>query len=186
MDLVRRMKMGSVVKCVALYARPFWRERGTSGHFWTNRGPVSFGYDTGTPAGSYGKLTAFAVARGAEALAKLDAGERKRVVLAELVRFFGAEAASPVAYRDVVWTDEEWSGGGYTAHTPPGSLADGDACLREPLGVLSWAGTETSTEWAGYMEGAVESAERAAREVDARLREARPSARSMATAESPL
>lgn len=37
--------------------------------------------------------------------------------------------------------------------------------LREPVGKLYFAGTETSTEWSGYMEGAVQAGERAAREV---------------------
>ena len=43
-------------------------------------------------------------------------------------------------------------------------LAYGPA-LREPVGRIHWAGTETSTYWNGYMDGAVRSGERAAREV---------------------
>lgn len=39
--------------------------------------------------------------------------------------------------------------------------------LREPVGRLHFAGTETATEWSGYMEGAVQAGERAAREVRA-------------------
>ena len=37
--------------------------------------------------------------------------------------------------------------------------------LREPVDKLYFAGTETATEWSGYMEGAVQAGERAAREV---------------------
>ncbi|MCP5014850.1 MAG: hypothetical protein GY938_06140 [Ketobacter sp.] len=37
--------------------------------------------------------------------------------------------------------------------------------LRAPLGNVFWADTETSDYWAGYMEGAVRSGLRAAREV---------------------
>ena len=37
--------------------------------------------------------------------------------------------------------------------------------LRKPLGRLYFAGTEAATEWTGYMEGAIQSGERAAREV---------------------
>ncbi|XP_078795613.1 amine oxidase [flavin-containing]-like isoform X2 [Oryzias latipes] len=37
--------------------------------------------------------------------------------------------------------------------------------LREPVGRLFFAGTETATEWSGYMEGAVQAGERAAREI---------------------
>jgi monoamine oxidase len=41
--------------------------------------------------------------------------------------------------------------------------------LREPIGQLHWAGTETSPVWCGYMDGAVRSGERAAMEVSAAL-----------------
>ena len=36
--------------------------------------------------------------------------------------------------------------------------------LRQPVGRIHWAGTETSDYWNGYMDGAVRSGERAARE----------------------
>jgi len=37
--------------------------------------------------------------------------------------------------------------------------------LREPVGVIHWAGTETSPAWNGKLEGAVCSGECVAREV---------------------
>ena len=37
--------------------------------------------------------------------------------------------------------------------------------IRKPVGNIHWAGTETSTFWNGYMDGAVRSGERAAQEV---------------------
>jgi monoamine oxidase len=37
--------------------------------------------------------------------------------------------------------------------------------MRQPVGAIHWAGTETSTYWNGYMDGAVRSGERAAKEV---------------------
>ena len=37
--------------------------------------------------------------------------------------------------------------------------------IRRPHGRLYFAGTETATRWSGYMDGAVEAGERAAREV---------------------
>jgi monoamine oxidase len=44
-------------------------------------------------------------------------------------------------------------------------LLDHGPALAEPVGRIHWAGAETASAWNGYMEGAVESAERAAREV---------------------
>jgi monoamine oxidase len=41
--------------------------------------------------------------------------------------------------------------------------------LRAPIGTLHWAGTDTSPEWNGKMEGALRSGERVAEEVLAML-----------------
>ena len=41
--------------------------------------------------------------------------------------------------------------------------------IRKPIGRLYFAGTETATQWSGYMEGAIQAGERSAREVS-RLR----------------
>jgi monoamine oxidase len=40
--------------------------------------------------------------------------------------------------------------------------------IRKPFGRVHWAGTETSTYWTGYMDGAVRAGPRAAREVSDR------------------
>jgi monoamine oxidase len=37
--------------------------------------------------------------------------------------------------------------------------------LRDPVGPLHWAGTETATEWCGYLDGALSSGLRAAEAV---------------------
>lgn len=37
--------------------------------------------------------------------------------------------------------------------------------IRQPIDRIYFAGTETATQWSGYMEGAVQAGERAAREV---------------------
>lgn len=48
---------------------------------------------------------------------------------------------------------------------PPGLLTGHGDALRVPYGRIFFAGTETSYKWSGYMNGAVEAGERAAREV---------------------
>jgi monoamine oxidase len=63
------------------------------------------------------------------------------------------------------WTDEKWSRGCPVGIYGPGTmLAYGDQ-IRQPVGRIHWAGTETSTYWNGYMDGAVRSGERAAAEI---------------------
>ena len=48
---------------------------------------------------------------------------------------------------------------------PPGGMTPFGEALRRPCGRIHWAGTETARAFCGYMEGALEAAERAALEV---------------------
>jgi monoamine oxidase len=86
-------------------------------------------------------------------------------VLASLAGYFGPRAAQPDDYVEQDWSAEEWTRGCYGAHMPPGVLTQFGPVLREPVGRIHWAGTETATEWSGYMDGALTSGERAAAEV---------------------
>ena len=52
----------------------------------------------------------------------------------------------------------------------PGSITQYGDLIRKPFRRVHWAGTETSTYWSGYMDGAVRSGERAAVEVLEKLR----------------
>jgi monoamine oxidase len=67
---------------------------------------------------------------------------------------------------DKLWSEEPYIGGCYTTYYPPGVLSRYGPAIREPIGSRIYlAGTETALQWTGYMNGAVESGERAAREV---------------------
>jgi monoamine oxidase len=167
--LTQRMAMGSVVKCMAIYERPFWRERGLSGAITSVTGPVSVGFDNSPPDGSPGVLMGFLEGGAARSHADLSQDERRRAVADSFARMFGPEAAEPIGYVDRSWRSEEWSRGCYGGFMPPGAWIDHGSALRDPIGPLHWAGTETATVWNGYMDGAVTSGERAASEVLAAL-----------------
>jgi monoamine oxidase len=159
------MAQGSVVKCMAVYDRPFWRERGLSGQLTSTRGPVSVGFDNSPPDGTPGVLLAFLEGRAAREGARLDPAQRRAAVLGCLARAFGPEAARPDHYVDKAWANDEWSRGCYGGFMPPGAWLDHGSALRAPIGPIHWAGAETATVWNGYMDGAVSSGRRAAAEV---------------------
>ena len=52
---------------------------------------------------------------------------------------------------------------------PPGPWTAFGAWVRRPVGPIFWAGTATSDEWTGFLDGAVRSGLRAAGEVADRL-----------------
>ena len=80
-----------------------------------------------------------------------------------------ARAQKPTAVYEKDWAGDTWARGCPVGVMAPGTLYDFGPTLRAPLGKIHWAGTETSDYWAGYMDGAVRSGERAAAEVVAAL-----------------
>lgn len=116
-----------------------------------------------------GALVGFVVGNEARVWSERDPGERRERVLADFARYFGPRAAEPLEYVELAWSNEPWSAGCYAGNPTPGTLSEYGETLREPVGRIHWAGTETATRWCGYMDGAVRSGERAAREVSDRL-----------------
>jgi monoamine oxidase len=164
-QLTQRMPLGSVVKCVAIYDRPFWREKGLSGEAITDEGAVKLVFDDSPEDGSHGALLGFMLGADARSWGDRSDAERREAALGSFARLFGPEAARPAEYIDKSWASEVWSRGCFAGVLPPGALTTLGTALREPVGPIHWAGTETATVWNGYMEGAVESGERAAHEV---------------------
>jgi monoamine oxidase len=163
------MPMGSVIKVVATYARPFWREAGFSGEAVSDAGPVRLCFDDSGPEGHHPALVGFFLGDSARAWTGRPAGERQRAALQCFARFFGPAALQPTAVADLDWMAEPWSAGCYVGLPRPGVLSSIGEALRQPFGRVHWAGTETALEGCGYLDGAVESGERAATELAARL-----------------
>ncbi len=158
-----RMPMGSVIKCIASYDRPFWREAGYSGEAISTTGIVRATFDDCSRDGDHAALVAFIVGDAAKQLR--DSPDRQQRVIAELVTLHGPAAGSPIAYVDRDWQAEEWSAGCYVGVMPPGVLSEAGNQLRAVCGRLHFAGTETAVHHVGYIEGAIESGERVAREI---------------------
>jgi monoamine oxidase len=172
--LTQQMPQGMTTKCQAVYDSPFWRREGLSGEAISDRGAVGVIYDNSPPEGSPGVLLGFLTGSGAREVADLPAERRKEIVLDCFVRFFGEHARTPAQFIERSWEREEWTRGCPTCRFPPGGWTAWGPYLREPVGRIHWAGTETATVWSGYMEGAVQSGERAAQEALASLSRAAP------------
>ncbi len=160
-----RLRPGRLTKCMALYERPFWRDDGLSGEAVTDAGPVTLTFDSSPRDGSAGVLLGFVGGPEADGMGRMSEGERRAAVLECFARLFGPRAERPLAYAEQEWSAEEWSGGGPTSNFGPGGWTACGQALREPVGRVHWAGTETATVWSGYMEGALQAGERVAAEV---------------------
>lgn len=156
LGLLQRSPMGSMVKMLALYARPFWREQGLNGLGIGNLPTLELTVDCSPPGGP-GILAGFIAGERAVRWQRLGEAERRRAVLQDLVSWWGAEAAEPADLVLHNWNAEGWTGGAFTSFLTPGAWTTYGSIAQEPHGRVVWAGTEAASRWPGYFEGAIEA-----------------------------
>jgi monoamine oxidase len=163
--LYRAAVAGPESKTLVVYDTPFWRDDGFSGQSADPHSASEVTIDASPADGTPGVLGSFTFGSVAANLEQLDAGERRKYVLEALTGRFGPKAANPVDFIETAWWNEKWTRGCSMAHFPPNILTRYGNLLREPLGRVHWAGTETSTMSHGAIDGAIRSGERAATEI---------------------
>lgn len=154
--------MGDVVKAVAVFDQPFWRELGLSGSAISYAGPFREFHDHSGPDGTPAAIFAFAPAAVFSGIgtAAIDGYFRD-----QLGRLFGQEAR---ACREIHIAD--WSTERFTAPQTP-AASTSSAGFSAPAfrdasnGRIHWASTEISAAYAGHLEGAIHAGRHAARSV---------------------
>ncbi len=99
--------------------------------------------------------------------------ERGRAVIEHLRKIFGFTddallnpSDPPANYEDENWPAQAAFGlPAPGAMMPPNTLSRFGSALRTPVGPIHFAGSESATDWCGYMSGAVQAGFRAATEV---------------------
>jgi monoamine oxidase len=168
-QLTQRLPNGSAMKAFFVYSEPFWRTAGFNGQLISDVGPARMSNDTCIPGDDRGVILLFLEGDQARTVGRLPEADRRAAMTAELVRHFGSQAAHPDFYVDGEWSDRQWTRGCYNANHGPHVWTKYGPALTVPVGAIHWASTDTATHWSAYMEGAVDSGERAAREVIASL-----------------
>ncbi|XP_064615437.1 LOW QUALITY PROTEIN: amine oxidase [flavin-containing]-like [Liolophura sinensis] len=165
-QLLQRVPMGSVIKTVMFYKTAFWRDLDLNGTCMSEDGPVGCSMDDTKPDGSSPAIMGFILADKSRQLCQLAEKERQQALCQHYATIFRCDKfLKPIGYLEKDWMSEEYSGGCFVSSLPPGVLTSYGRVLREPLGNVHFASTETATYYAGYMEGAIQAGERAAREV---------------------
>ncbi len=164
-QLTQRSFMGSAIKVHVVYDQPFWRQAGLSGHATSDTGYVQLTFDQSHPDRAEGILVGFIDSHVARAASRLTEQQRRAAVIDDLAGIFGDQARHPIAYYERSWLEEEWSRGCYVGMLAPGTWSSLGEALRQPVGPIHWAGTETALIWNGYMDGAIRSGEDAADKV---------------------
>jgi monoamine oxidase len=156
--------MAESIKVALSFDEPFWRDDDSSGTIFSNVGPVSEMYDHSE--GDRYALKGFMN----PAYHEVTREQRKEVILDQLRRFYGSKVDTYGSYHELVWSKEPFTYSSYNEPVIP-HQHNGDRRFQKPLmdGKLLLAGSETATEFPGYMDGAIESAQRVAQQLQTEL-----------------
>lgn len=163
--LLQQMPAGSVIKFQVGYDSPFWRRDGLSGFVLSLDDEFNVVFDNSPPDASCGVLVGFLEGAHARKAALCSAEQRRELVVAALVKYFGPQAAQPFDIVEQDWNAEEFTRGCYGGRLGAGAWTQYGKALAAPVGRIHWAGAETSDVWNGYMDGAIRSGRRAAAEI---------------------
>jgi monoamine oxidase len=161
--MVDQVSYGAVTKVLIQYRKRFWKERGWNGRLVSDTPIVMTWHATSHLEDDAGIITAYT---GGEPGAKLSAlSDAKRISSAvnEIERLFPGSSELIEHTATIAWLNEEFTRGSYMA-LAPGEVTSHWETLMKPAGRLFFAG-EHATALQGYMEGAVESGQRAARTI---------------------
>jgi monoamine oxidase len=153
--------MAGSIKFVLEYSQPFWRKNGYSGMLYSHVGIVSEMYDhTNFEEDKFG-FTGFLNASSSTYTREL----RKELVLKQLEELLGKDASTPLSYQEKIWTDEFILNGNPLISRPHQN--NGHPLFQESYmgGKLLFSGTESVSEFSGYMEGAIRAAKTILKEI---------------------
>jgi len=147
-------RSGTVIKALFRYERPFWHDIGRSGMVMWRDVHGLFACDASRD-GEHAALVVFV--GGPLAVAWGERGEAavRAEIIERLVAALGPEAAEPLDILMRDWTDDPWSGGGYSDVVVDAGATEAEATLRAGAWPLLFASSELSPSFPGYIEGAV-------------------------------
>ena len=158
--MVNEVSYGAVTKVMIEYRKRFWKDIGWNGRLATDA-PIVYTWDaTSHVEGEHGIITVYTGGDNATKLSALTAEERINLAVSEIDKIFPGVSDLIENTATVAWPNEPYTRGAYMA-LAPGEVTAHWKTLQEPAGRLFFAG-EHATPIQGYMEGAVESGQRAA------------------------
>lgn len=150
--------MAPHAKYIAVYDEPFWRGMGLSGAARSAAGPLGEIHDASLPGGRAALFGFFGVPAGVRK--RVPEEELRVLCRAQMVRLFGAAAATPQA--EYI---KDWASDGYTATAADlgeaGQHAGAPAATPASgpwRGRLTGIASEWSPQFPGYLAGAIEAA----------------------------
>jgi len=158
--LVQEISYGAVTKVMIQYRKRFWNEIGWNGRIGSDL-PIGYAWHATSHLESEdGILTVYTGGEPGVKLSALSDEARMRVAAGELEKLFPGSSGLIEHTETMAWINEPFTRASYMA-LAPGDVLKHWKTLFEPAGRLFFAG-EHATAIQGFMEGAVESGQRAA------------------------
>ncbi len=153
----------SVVRVFMQTRKRFWVDDGLTGSATTDL-PIMTAYDKAHYLhGTRGMLEVYAAGEKARKLAAMKADERLSFTVKQMEMILPNIRQHYEGGASVCWDDEQWTRGAY-AWFKPGQMESFLPHFAKPEGRVHFAGDHLSP-WPGWMNGALQSGNRAAREV---------------------
>jgi monoamine oxidase len=162
---IRELKLTPVTRTYQQFRTRVWEQDRLSGYGITDLGIQNTYSPTLTQAGPRGILASYAGGQRALDLGAMSEDDRQDFVLRKMGSLFNGLNSQYQSGTSYVWHEDEWARGGF-AYFEPGQMATLLPAAQRPEGRVHFAGEHTSV-WHGWMNGALESGNRAAEEVNA-------------------
>lgn len=167
--MIHEVSYGAVTKVLIEYRKRFWLEKGWSGRLFTDL-PIGLTWDaTSHLENEHGIITAYTGGKPAEILSDLSDAERTKTAIDVIEKIFPNSSNLIEQTKTIAWRNEPFTRASYMA-LAPNQVMEHWQTLFTPAGRLYFAG-EHATPIQGYMEGAVESGQRVAKEIMIKLQE---------------
>ena len=161
--MVNELSYGTVTKVMIEYRKRFWHAHGWNGRLNTDLPIVLTWEATSHLESEHGILTAYTGGQPGADLSALSDKERINTAISVIEGIFPGSSDLIETTRTVAWVNEPYTRCSYMAYAPNQVTAYWQT-LFSPAGRLFFAG-EHATALQGFMEGAVESGQRAASEI---------------------
>lgn len=161
--MVNEISYGAVTKVMIQYRKRFWDEQNWNGRMNSDL-PIGYiWHATSHLEHQSGILTAYTGGTPGAKLSALSNEERIQVAVNEIEKIFPGSSALIEHTETAAWLNEPFTKASYM-NLAPGHVRTHWQTLFTPAGRLFFAG-EHATAFQGFMEGAVESGQRAAKEI---------------------
>lgn len=161
---IEQLPYTSVARVYLQTAKKFWRDEGVTGAATTDLPIMSMYESTLNQPGSRGMLESFTAGPQARRVTEMKESGRVRFTFEQMSKVHPALREHFEGGASKSWDEDQWARGGYMWYKP----GQGSSLLphiARPEGRAHFAGEHTSA-WPGWMQGALESGNRAAREIN--------------------